>query len=585
MFLATTADETTWGSGETICFLGEWCLRYSRREIWEQFNFCVLPYHWDDRVKYNLDYYYLENLYEKCLILLSHNLDRINETSNGVDYWRIVVGPWLRFFIDVLFDRFETVNNAYHSTLVDNTCILPYELNDWVPASFIEFYDFINNDLWNHIVFAECIREIGLPHSKSPNGIIIKPRVVNNRKSAKPQIIRSLIQLYQQIIPSVFNRHVAVSPYFPYKNVARLQFALRQFPYLVPPSLKACDIPVDVEKRSNFSINLSEENFELFLAKLIPHFLPKAYLENHSHYTMYEIKKFPKKPLSIFTGNAYQAHDGFKYWAAEYQKDGVPLIIGQHGGNMGIAHHNQTEEHQLKIADSYCSWGWKRADIDSINPMPSLQLSNSSFTENANGDILFVLASYPRYFYCHYSVPVAGQFIKYLNQQILLVNSLNQKARSLIRIRLNGDEYGWDIVARLKDRGLGEMIDESVSQFNDAVSKSRLCIVSYNATVILETLHANFPTVAYWDPDFFDVRPEALPFLNPLREVGILHDTVESASKFISEIHEDIQSWWQNPELQIARLKFCNMYANSSSNWIVEWKNHLKSVKKKANKQ
>ncbi len=586
MFLVTTADESTWDYSRKICYLGAWCLRYSRRDIWKYNNPYLLPYHWDDRSKYNRDYYYLERVYEDCLILLSSNLDRINCTHNGANYWRIVIGPWLRFFIDVLYDRFEVIRTAAESGVADDTWILPYELNDWVPDGFTDFYESINDDRWNHIIFAECIRAIGLPNSKKTNVVKIKPQAKNNKsKSRKHELAKNLFGIYQKLIPHRFNRHVAVSPYFGHKYVARLQFALRQLPYFLTPSVSIYDTPVDIEKRSVLSIYLDEYPFELLLGKLIPQCLPKAYLEDFTHYHTNEFDKFPKKPVTIFTANAYQAHDGFKYWAAENQKVGVPLVIGQHGGNMGIAHHNQTEDHQLKIADSYCSWGWRRSNIDSINPMPSLQLSNSTLSEYPNGDILLVLASYPRYFYCHYSVPVAGQFLEYLNQQILLINTLNEKARSLIRIRLNGDEYGWDIIDRLNDLGLGEMIDESVDQFELSVSKSRLCIVSYNATLILETLHANFPTVAYWDPYLFDVRPEALPFLNILREVGILHDTVESASNFISEIYDDIQSWWKRPELQIARLKFCNMYANSSDDWIAEWKNHFNSVKMKANKQ
>lgn len=582
MFLVTTAEESTWDNRKEICYLGEWCRKYSRKETWEKINSYVVPYHWDNRDKYNRDYYYLDDLYERSLVQLSNNLDRINCTFKGIDYWRIVVGPWLRFFIDVLFDRYETIHSAYKLGVVDNTWILPYELNDWVPCGFKDFFDSINNDKWNHILYAECISAIGLPHSKKPNGIALKPRVsINNSEGIKKIITRKALEVYQNLIPSRLNRHVTVSPNFPYKYVARFQLALRQLPYLICPLEKKYDSTVDIEKRGDLSIYTSDSPFELLLGELIPRFIPMAYLEDFSKFCTTELNKFPKNPLTIFTANAYQANDNFKYWAAEYQKKGVPLIIGQHGGNVGIAHHNQTEEHQLKIADSYCSWGWKRADIASINPMPSLQLSTSSISANANGDILLILASYPRYFYCHYSVPVAGQFLKYLNQQILLINSLNQNAKSLIRIRLNGDEFGWDIVARLKDAGIGDMIDESVSKFDATVSKSRLCIVSYNATVILETLHANFPTVAYWDPNLFDVRDDALPFLNALREVGILHDSVESASQLINEIHDNIQSWWQNPKLQTVRIMFCSKYANSSDKWIEDWKKHLHTVKRK----
>jgi putative transferase (TIGR04331 family) len=582
MFLVTTAEESTWDNSKEICYLGEWCRKYSRKKTWEKINSHVIPYHWENRDKYNRDYYYLDDVYERFLVQLSNNLDRTNSTFKGIDYWRIVVGPWLRFFIDVLFDRYETIHGAYKLGVVDNTWILPYDLNDWVPDGFKDFFVSISEDKWNHILYAECIRAIGLPHSKKPNGIALKPSVnINNSEGIKKILVRKILETYQNLIPSGLNRHVAVSPYFPHKYVARFQLALRQLPYLICPSEKKYDSPVDIEKRSDLSIDISESPFERLLGELIPRFMPKAYLEDFSKYCTTELNKFPKNPLTIFTANAYQANDNFKYWAAECQMEGVPLIIGQHGGNLGTAHHNQTEDHQLKIADSYCSWGWTRKGIGSIIPMPSLQLSNINLSKNLNGGILLVLASYPRYFYCHCSTPVAGQFLKYLNQQVQLINGLNTQARSLINIRLNGDEYGWEIVDRLKDAGMDEMIVASSDRFMLAVSKYKLCIVSYNATVILETMNANFPTIAYWDPELFDVRADAMPFLNMLREVGILHDTVESASQFINEIHEDIQSWWQRPELQTARLKFCNVYANSSDNWVDDWKKHLNSVKRK----
>ncbi len=582
MFLVTTAEETTWDTSKHICFLGEWCLRYSRREMWAEVNHCVFPYHWDDRDKYNRDYIYLEQVYEKCLIILSNELDRGNSTSSGVDYWRIVVGPWLRFFIDVIFDRFEVIYRAYHSRIVDNTWILPYAMNDWIPDGFIDFFDSINDDQWNHFIFAECIRAIGIPYSEMPKGTTIKSRRKDgNSKDKKKLIIRKTLEVYQSLIPSRLNRHVTVSPYIRYKYVARLQLSLGQLPYLISPSIEIYDNPIDIERRADLSIYIGEKPFELLLGELIPQLIPKAYLEDYNHYCTNEVAKFPRRPLTIFTANAYQANDSFKYWAAENKKQGVPLIIGQHGGNLGMAHHNQTEDHQLKIADSYCSWGWKRADIDSIDPMPSLQLSISDLSDNPNGGILLVLASFPRYFYCHCSTPVAGQFVRYLNQQMQLINELNVQIRASVNIRLNGDEYGWDIVDRFKDAGMGDMIDASEDRFMVAASKYRLCIVSYNATVILETLNANFPTIAYWDPEFFDIRSEALPFVDMLRNVGILHDTVESASLLINKIYDDVQSWWQRPELQAARLEFCNVYANSSDNWVEDWRKHLNSVKRK----
>jgi putative transferase (TIGR04331 family) len=586
MFLISTADENTWDTSKHICFVGEWCRRYSRRNIWQNLNANVIPYHWDDRTKYNRDYYYLDRVYEDLLVQLSDELDRINCVSNGIDYWRIVVGPWLRFFIDALFDRFEIIRVAGDLGVVTDTWILPYKLCDWVSDGFSDFYVSLNDDRWNHVIFAECIRAIGLANSEKSNGVLIRPEVsINNIKVTKKKLMRSVLEAYQKCILQRLNRHVFISPYLSFGHVARLQFELGQLPYLLAPSLAFRDISVDNDLRAAISLNLGVNRFELLLEKLIQFLLPKAYIENYHYFRNTALASYPKRPSTIFTSNAYQADDGFKFWVAEKHKNGIPLVIGQHGGNMGIAHHNQTEDHQLKIADSFCSWGWKQPGLKSICPLPSLQLSQSTISQEATGDILLVIASFPRYFYCHYSVPLAGQFLKYLTDQILLVSSLNPLAKALTRIRLNGDEYGWDIVERLGDAGLGAMIDNSIERLEARVSKCRLCIVTYNSTVILQTLAANFPTIAFWNPNLFDIRPDATLLVTRLREVGILHDTVESAAKLIDEIHDDVQVWWQRPELQAARVEFCNSYAKTSDTCIKDWADHLDLVALKVGRQ
>ena len=102
--------------------------------------------------------------------------------------------------------------------------------------------------------------------------------------------------------------------------------------------------------------------------------------------------------------------------------------------------------------------------------------------------------------------------------------------------------------------------------------------MTYNSTVILQTLKANFPTIAFWDPDLFDIRPDAMPLITRLREVGILHDTVDSAVQLIDEIYDDVQKWWEGPELQEARVMFCNSYAKTSDTWIKDWADHFDSV-------
>ena len=64
-------------------------------------------YHWRDKNKLTEDHIYLTNLYEKYLIYLSDVLNIFHKEKKDIKYWRIIAGTWLRYFIDIVFDRYE----------------------------------------------------------------------------------------------------------------------------------------------------------------------------------------------------------------------------------------------------------------------------------------------------------------------------------------------------------------------------------------------------------------------------------------------------------------------------------------------
>ena len=111
-FLVTTPDETTWDLKRPLLFLGEWCKLFGKREILKDLDIVLHLYHWDDRQKYQNDYKYLEKIYEQKLAELSIQLGNMHDVSTEIRYWRIIIGPWLRFFIDTVFDRYELIRTV-----------------------------------------------------------------------------------------------------------------------------------------------------------------------------------------------------------------------------------------------------------------------------------------------------------------------------------------------------------------------------------------------------------------------------------------------------------------------------------------
>jgi len=50
-----------------------------------------------------------------------------------------------------------------------------------------------------------------------------------------------------------------------------------------------------------------------------------------------------------------------------------------------------------------------------------------------------------------------------------------------------------------------------------------------------------------------------------LKKVGILHDDPISAAKHVLDIYNDIDSWWNRPDVLSARTQFTNKYAYSNN--------------------
>ena len=153
MLLVTTALQDTWDEKKKIYFLGEWCIRNSENFDLKKKNYQILSYHWDDREKYKRDYLYLQDLYEEYLNNVSQSLNKIHNLNKSVKYWRIIIGPWLKYFIDTIFDRYETVKKIDSCDEIQETIIYNYKVEDLVTYDFMDFYNQFRNDTWNHIIF------------------------------------------------------------------------------------------------------------------------------------------------------------------------------------------------------------------------------------------------------------------------------------------------------------------------------------------------------------------------------------------------------------------------------------------------
>ena len=78
----------------------------------------------------------------------------------------------------------------------------------------------------------------------------------------------------------------------------------------------------------------------------------------------------------------------------------------------------------------------------------------------------------------------------------------------------------------------------------------------------------NNTTVSFWNPNHWEIRTSAKIYFNNLKEVGILHESPETASKHVNLIWNDVNSWWNRKEVKEAVNTFKKNFCYSPNNLI-----------------
>lgn len=585
MFLVTTADQRFWKTDEQILFLGEWCKLFSQRSIWEKLSYEVLPYHWDDRKKLYQDYLYLDKLYEQTLLQMRDLLNKIHGVDHSLRYWRIVVGPWLYYFIQILYDRYQSILTAIESGKVTNTLIGKYKEAKWLPQDFPCFLNWFVNDDYNHYIYSRIIEFTGrMPFDivEVGNGSNHKEQTGGIKKPFAPKkILKKLIGLYGKIVPDRLNQIVLISSHLNLPDLIKLQLSLKQLPYLLPTDVAVPDVDIDPDRREQISFEPSKSKFEELIGKMIREQVPLIYVEGYAQMNDRSLKAYPENPKVIFTAHAFSPNETFKFWAAYHVDRGVKFVGTQHGGHYGTGLWSSNENHEIHIYDTYFTWGWKSDVYDNTKPLVTAKLNRAkrNVCPKKDGRILLVLMAVPQYSYYMYSVPVSSSgMLSYFDYQYRFVRALSGQNKKLLIVRLYTHDYGWNQMERWANEFPEIECYHGSKSMLDQLKESRLAICTYNATTYLETFAANFPTVMFWNPEHWEIKPSALPYFDELRRVGILHDTQESAAALVNEIYPDPASWWKQPEIQRAKDQFCFQFARTSNSWLKEWRAALLNV-------
>ncbi len=574
-FLATTALEEFWDDRLPILFLEEWCLLHRRRHVWNALEHRLLPPSWSNQGELGRARTYLQELYEDVLVRLSAALGNIHARSRSSRYWRILLGPWLYAYLCMMHERYGSLRRAldmeHELTTIglDSACFV-------TPTDTNEFIEWLKDDAYNLQIYTRLWQAMGM-------NFPVKPLAENRRPISEPvtHSSESVPGKFLRLILGGSRKIVLYSSYFPLEFQIRL--AIQTAGKVIPirsgqktPSTQNIDHPT---RRTLASALPTNNSFEMAVARLFAADIPRCFLEDFATIADAARRYFPRSPKAILSAS-WLYNEPFKLWAAEAQELGTSLLCSQHGGIYGLLNYVPYENHELAIADRFYSWGWT-SDVfhEKIVPLPGGKLmGRKTFGANKRRrGILWAATQAPRY----PVFPFGDRFSEYLAWQARFLAAFPVELRNELRLRLHREDGGWDILQRLSDQGFTVQTEDWSRPFYRSLSECRLYVCDHLSTTFIEALSADKPTVLFWSAQATPLRPEAIPYCENLKSVGILFETPEKAAAAIRAGYDDVEDWWRDPHRQEVRRSFCFKFGRTSIKAEAEWAQELIRWEKK----
>lgn len=490
------------------------------------------------------------------LLELKHLLDDYHGWERSVRYYDILAGDWLEHFTHLTYAAMQSSGRVLSTA----GQIKPIPVTSDLIAH--EALRVCGSELHDHLDIAIA----SLFEGSSPASWTFSDESVRIERGGYRPLTPNVFRTFERIQPEV----LLVSPYL---KCSRAEVATALFKWRKWVAWDSLQYPVrfsvklDQAWRKRRAVDAGIPNSLLSaLRVLLPLHLPSALLEGFALYRKVALAMPVARPKVVYSANALHGHLTFKILVAEWRELGTRLLYHQHGGGYGIDRIHVIEELETRVADQFFTWGWRDSERQSVRPLGPAALRLPS---GAKVGFLLNCVDYPKTLIRLHFQPMPGT-IQTMHKETCAFLTAFPKRKDLL-VRPYPNEYGWGFAAMMREAAPEAAFDDHRVGVLRRYATSRLVIHNYLGTGYLETLALNVPTICFYDPDTYAFRDDALPLIERLECVGVLHRSGKAAAQFFASLGNSPEGWWMKPEVQEARIKFIDQYANFSPDWKTRW--------------
>jgi putative transferase (TIGR04331 family) len=563
-FLVTTADERTWDKSRKILFLGDWCLRYDKKDSWRQLDAEIAaPYGLEINQKLQ-DFEFSQSIQNTILPRLVKILNNQHNANHSLNFWKILLGHWLKYFVDIVLNRYKSLTQANTQFNIIGSTFIELSKSNFIPRNTFDMISFPKSDSWNSTLDLKIIKtmeEFNFP-VEIMNDLDFNLNTLyrisqRNKRNTASDCLKKFCNLFvREDEAFIFSSYLSI------RQEIKLQLLLGQMPKFWHVYESQCtNAEPDVDLRGELTQQLLQE-FDCVYSKLLFDLLPTCFLEGFVNLNLVvEKSKWPKHPKFIFTSNEFLFNEAFKLYTALAQESGATYFIGQHGNNYGTSRFPVTNIEE-STPDYFLTWGWQN-QMNSHLPAYIFKTAGVKAKCDKNGDLL--LLEYP-YEDRLSTWDTDREHLIYFEDLILFINMLGEEPRERLKVRLRQES---SIDRFNSEQRLKKLFPKVPTEYWEVpileqFNKTRLAIFSYDSTGMLESLALNIPTMAFWQNGLDHLNDSAKSYYQILVDAGIVHLSAQSIARKVNEVWTDVDSWWSQDSIQLARKVFCNQYARTS---------------------
>ena len=578
--LITSSDCSTSDIDGEIVLLGSWCQKNRQQKVGLELNVVMANPYGVEILEKERDLKITEDIADGLLQKIAIILNEYHGQSRSVRYWKIIIGKWLKTYVELIFNRHSTLVSCFNEYSIDTVYIGRTQSNT-ITKNLEGFKEAIANDFWNNEVVFSILEDFFIEKKIiKRESIEIEKKVYSKLTSFN--LIKKIIQKIYQNISKIFSFDdgpMFISPYLSKKLVYKFMLNMKVFPVIWTTPVYNLKNEPDRALRSHLKSKLVNENsniknVEYVIKNFVFKYIPTCYLEDFRQLEVCaENQGRPKKPKFIFTSNSFEHDEVFKIWVANKIESGIPYIVGQHGNNYGTNKFTRNTVEEV-TADKFITWGWGDKEGNHY-PGFAFKPYGIFFKSQSASNLLIIVQPHDT---GRKTWDTYWEIERYYREQSILIKELKRNILSETIVRLppghgnSSSQRVWNDMERWGSYSELLAVEPGKKNIQTLVASSKITLCSYDSTLLLELLSDNVPVVGFWSGGFDHIIENARPYYGLLLKAEILHFSPESAADFINKNWDNIDEWWNSSEVQKVRLEFCQRYCNHTKDKYNELK-------------